>query len=76
MLAGKVHSVGIDDLEPLLDLIEAGVVDSSFATRPEMQGSWAVTCLWMARLSRPLPRYIDTDIGYVTRDQLETHTSQ
>lgn len=69
--AGKVHSVGIDDLEPLLALIGEGVVDSSLATKPNMQGSWAVTSLWLARLGRPLPQFIDTGIAHVTRDHLE-----
>lgn len=74
--AGKVHSVGIDDLEPLLELIRDGVVDSSLSTKPHMQGSWAITSLWMARLGRPLPRYIDTGIAQVTRDNLERYMSE
>jgi ribose transport system substrate-binding protein len=69
--AGTVHSVGMDDLEPLLDLIREGVVDSSLSTKPKMQGSWAITSLWMARMGRPLPQYIDTGIAHVTRDGLD-----
>jgi ribose transport system substrate-binding protein len=69
--AGTVHSVGIDDLEALLELIRAGVVDSSLSTKPKMQGSWAITSLWMARMGRPLPQYIDTGIAHVTRDGLD-----
>lgn len=70
-LAGKVHSVGIDDLEALLELIREGVVDSSLSTKPKMQGSWAITSLWMARMGRPLPKYIDTGIAHVTPDVLD-----
>jgi ribose transport system substrate-binding protein len=69
--AGQVYSVGIDDLPPLLELIREGVVDASMSTKPRMQGSWAITSLWMARMGRPLPQYIDTGIAHVTRDRLE-----
>jgi ribose transport system substrate-binding protein len=75
-LAGKVHSVGIDDLDPLLELIRQGVVDSSASTKPHLQGSWAVTALWLARLGRPLPAVIDTGIAHITLDDLDSYHTQ
>jgi ribose transport system substrate-binding protein len=75
-LAGQVHSVGIDDLDPLLELIRQGVVDSSASTKPYLQGSWAVTALWMARLGRPLPAGIDTGIAQITRDNLDRYHTE
>lgn len=74
--AGKIHSVGIDDLDPLLELIREGVVDSSASTKPHLQGSWAVMGLWMARLGRPLPAVIDTGIAHITRENLDSYHTE
>lgn len=67
---GKVQSVGMDNLNQLLDLIEEGVVDSSASTKPQMQGAWAVLSLYMGATGVELPKTIDTGIAVITKDNL------
>lgn len=68
--AGKVLSVGLDDLNQLLDLIKEGVVESSSSTKPNMQGAWSVIALWMKALDQPTPKTIDTGIKIITQESL------
>ena len=70
---GKVLSVGMDDLEQLLVLIDEGVVDSSSSTKPYMQGGWTILSLWMAKLGQPIPQTIDTGIAVIHADNLDTY---
>lgn len=70
---GRVHHVGLDNLDQLFDLIEEGVVDSSSSTKPEMQGAWAVLALYMQAKGQPLPKWIDTGIAVITRDNLDQY---
>jgi ribose transport system substrate-binding protein len=74
--AGRVLSVGMDDLDQLLVLIEEGVVDSSSSTKPYLQGQWTVLSMWLAREGMPLPKTIDTGIAIITRDNLDTYQSE
>lgn len=74
--SGKVLSVGLDDLNQLLDLIDQGVVDSSSSTKPNMQGAWTVLALWLKANDQPLPKTIDTGIAIITRDNLDTYIGE
>lgn len=65
---GAVFNVALDDLPETIKLIQAGVIDSSYATKPRTQGYWVVVALWQAKLGAALPQDIDTGIGIVTQD--------
>jgi ribose transport system substrate-binding protein len=60
---GQVQVVGIDDLPEMIQLIRAGVVDSTSATKPRAQGYWAVVNLWQQGLAAPPIERIDTGIA-------------
>jgi ribose transport system substrate-binding protein len=60
--AGQVQVVGIDDLPEMMQLIRAGVVDSTSATKPRAQGYWSILNLWQQGLSAPTIERIDTGI--------------
>jgi len=72
---GKVKIVSMDGIKPILDAIKEGVIESSSATIPKMQGSMAVLMLWQASLGLPLPQKIDTGIDLITRENLDQHLS-
>lgn len=65
--AGKVVSVGMDDLPQMIELIKEGVADSSTSTKPRMQGYWSVLSLWQATLGVNMPKSIDTGIAIITK---------
>jgi ribose transport system substrate-binding protein len=67
---GKVQVVALDDLPELLQLIDAGVVDSTAATKPFSQGYWAVISLWQQGLAAPSIERIDTGISVQGRAQI------
>ena len=67
---GKVKVVALDDLPELLQLIDAGVVDSTAATKPFSQGYWAVISLWQQGLAAPSIERIDTGISVQGRTQI------
>ncbi len=67
---GVVKSVGLDNLPDLLALIKEGVVESSSSTKPEMQGYWAVLSTWQSAMGQKTPKYIDTGIAIITKDDL------
>lgn len=62
---GRVKAVGLDDLPELVELVRAGVVDSSMATKPQAQGYWVVLALWQQTLGAPPIERIDTGIRIV-----------
>ena len=68
---GEVKVVGMDGIRPILDAVKEGVIDSSSATIPRMQGSMALLMLWQASLGVALPRAIDTGIDVITRENVE-----
>lgn len=63
---GEVAVVGMDAIRPILEAVEAGVIESSAATIPAMQGSMSILMLWQASLGVPIPQRIDTGIDLVT----------
>ncbi len=68
---GKVKVVGMDGIEPILKEIKGGVLDSSVATIPVMQGSMALLMLWEASQGNRIPRKIDTGIDVITPDNVD-----
>lgn len=71
--AGKVKVVSMDGIKPILDAIKEGVIESSSATIPKMQGSMSVLMLWQASLGIPLPQAIDTGIDVITRENVDSY---
>ena len=41
-----------------------------------MQGSWAVLAMWMQALDRPTPKWIDTGIAIITKDNVDTYIAE
>ncbi len=68
---GLVKVVGMDGIEPILRQIKEGVLDSSVATIPTMQGSMAVLMLWQASQGVRIPQKIDTGIDVITPDNVD-----
>lgn len=64
--SGKVKVVSMDGIKPILDAIKEGVIESSSATIPKMQGSMSVLMLWQASLGMRIPQVIDTGIDVIT----------
>jgi len=69
--AGKVKVVSMDGIKPILDAIKQGVIDSSSATIPKMQGSMSVLMLWQASLGVQMPQAIDTGIDVITQENVD-----
>jgi len=70
---GTVKVVSMDGIEPILDAIKEGVIDSSSATIPKMQGSMALLMLWQASLGVPLPQSVDTGIDVITQENVDRY---
>lgn len=68
---GRVKVVSMDGIKPILDAIKEGVIESSSATIPRMQGSMAVLMLWQASLGVQIPRAIDTGIDVITQENVD-----
>jgi ribose transport system substrate-binding protein len=71
--AGKVKVVGMDGIKPILDAIKEGIIDSSSATIPKMQGSMSVLMLWQASLGVQMPQAIDTGIDVITQENVDRY---
>ncbi len=69
--SGKVKVVGMDGIKPILDAIKEGVIESSSATIPRMQGSMSVLMLWQASLGIQMPQIVDTGINVITHDNVD-----
>ncbi|WP_114011708.1 substrate-binding domain-containing protein [Cohaesibacter intestini] len=67
---GDVQMVGLDNLPEMLQLIRDGVADSSSSTKPQMQGYWAVMAMWQQSMGLQTPKYIDTGIAVLTKDNV------
>lgn len=65
---GEVQYVGIDDVPQLQELMRAGVLDLSIATRPRMIGEWSTITLLLQNLGFETPTWMNTGIGYMTPD--------
>jgi ribose transport system substrate-binding protein len=73
--AGKVKVVSMDGIKPILDAIKEGVIESSSATIPKMQGSMSVLMLWQASLGVQMPQAIDTGIDVITQENVDKYLS-
>lgn len=71
--AGKVKVVSMDGIKPILDAIKEGVIESSSATIPKMQGSMSVLMLWQASLGVQMPQAVDTGIDLITQDDVDIY---
>jgi ribose transport system substrate-binding protein len=72
---GEVTVVSMDGIKPILDAIKEGVIESSSATKPRMQGSMSILMLWQASLGIPIPQSIDTGIDLITKDNVDLYLS-
>jgi ribose transport system substrate-binding protein len=70
---GKVKVVSMDGIKPILDAIKEGVIESSSASIPKMQGSMSVLMLWQASLGVPMPQAIDTGIDVITQENVDIY---
>jgi len=70
---GKVKVVGMDGIKPILEAIKEGVIDSSSATIPRMQGALCVLMLWRASLGLQLPQAVDTGIDVITQENVDRY---
>lgn len=68
---GKIKVVGMDGIEPILEAIKDGILESSSSTLPGMQGSMAILMLWQVSLGVRIPRRIDTGIDLITRENVD-----
>jgi len=71
--SGKVKVVSMDGIKPILDAIKEGVIESSSATIPKMQGSMSVLMLWQASLGVQIPQAIDTGIDVITQENVDRY---
>jgi ribose transport system substrate-binding protein len=74
--AGKVKVVSMDGIRPILDAIKEGVIESSSATIPKMQGSMSILMLWQASLGIKLPQAIDTGIDVITQENVDRYLAE
>jgi ribose transport system substrate-binding protein len=61
----------MDGIEPILRAVKEGVLDSSAATIPDMQGSMALLMLWQAAQGMRIPQKIDTGIDVITQANVD-----
>ena len=71
--AGRIKVVCMDGIKPILQAIKEGLIDSSSATIPKLQGSMAILMLWQASLGVPMPQAVDTGIDVITQDNVEAY---
>lgn len=67
---GRVKVVGMDGIRPILEAIKEGIIDSSSATKPSVQGSMSILMLWQASLGVRMPQAIDTGIDVITQENV------
>lgn len=73
--AGKqdqVTAVGMDSLKAILEAVKEGLLESSSATIPRMQGSMSVLMLWQASLGQDIPKTVDTGIDVITQENVDS----
>lgn len=68
---GAVTVVGMDSIRPILEAIKEGLIDSSSATIPVMQGSMSILMLWQASIGVRIPQVIDTGIEVITKENVD-----
>lgn len=73
---GNVKVVSMDGIKPILDAIREGVIESSSATIPKMQGSMSILMLWQASLGVQIPQAIDTGIDVITQENVDRYLDE
>jgi ribose transport system substrate-binding protein len=70
-IAGKVHFVGFDASDKLLQALRAGEIDALVVQRPFQMGYLAVKTMVDHLRGHPVDKRIDTGSALVTRDNLD-----
>lgn len=70
---GEIKIVGMDGIKPILNAIKEGVIESSSASIPEMQGSMSILMLWQASLGVQIPPFIDTGVVLITQENIDRY---
>ena len=68
---GEIKVVAMDGIRPILNAIKEGVIESSSASIPKMQGSMSILMLWQASLGIPTPPLIDTGVVLITQENID-----
>lgn len=68
---GEITVVAMDGIKPILEAVREGILESSSATRPRMQGSMSILMLWQASLGVRTPWNIDTGIDVITQENVD-----
>ncbi len=66
----------MDGIRPILEAVKEGIIEASAATIPHMQGSMAVLMLWQATLGVALPKFVDTGIDLITKDNVDAYLAR
>lgn len=69
---GDVAVVGMDGIRPILEAVKEGILESSAATIPAMQGSMSILMLWQASLGVAIPQRVDTGIDLITPGNVDS----
>lgn len=73
-LTGKVLFVGLDETpKEILKYVREGVMQATVATKPLVQGQWSVLALFNRKNGMPAPKWIDTGIWVITKENVETY---
>jgi ribose transport system substrate-binding protein len=70
---GKIKVVAMEGIKPILHAIKDGVIDSSSASIPKMQGSMSILMLWQASLGLHTPFLIDTGVVLITQENIDKY---
>lgn len=67
---GEITIVGLENLSDILALVKEGKIHSTTCTRPYIQGSNAVLMLWQQYNGIDTPKFVDTGIDIVNKDNV------
>lgn len=70
---GEIKVVAMDGLKPILNAIKEGVIESTSASIPAMQGSMSMLMLWQASLGVATPPFIDTGVVLITQENIDQY---
>jgi ribose transport system substrate-binding protein len=73
-LAGKVLFVGLDETpKEILKYVREGVMQATVTTKPLVQGQWSVLALFNRKNGMPAPKWIDTGIWIINKQNVDTY---
>ena len=73
---GKIKVVAMDGIKPILDAIKDGVINSSAASIPKLQGSMSILMLWQAFLGISTPPLIDTGVVLISQENIDKYLAE